>query len=234
MQSATILIGRVQDLIKDGSFGPSFIIEKLNDGLAEVVQMTTPPDLVELDIEVDLSAGEKFASMPDNFYGPRLLKVYNATKGIPCQVFYRFSDFVHLSRKYGASDVQVVCLKGKSLHVAGIPNVFTTLEVTYLREPEILTGESDTGADITYLPFRLGEQAIVNYAAWRIYEHSEDGVDGKKVNTDKFRANFLDSVAKILDYFGMEAREKEPELAQDRIGLSESGLREYTLFTGNL
>lgn len=234
MQDATTLIGRVQDLVKDGSFGPSFIIEKLNDGLAEVVQIAMPPDLVELDIEVDVFVGEKFASMPANFYGPRLLGVRNTSTQMPCEIFYRFSDFAQISRRFPSGEIRAVCLKGRKLHVAGIPSATTTLEVTYLREPEILTGESDTGEDITYLPFRLGEQAIVNYAAWRIYEHIEDGVDGKKVNTDKFRANFLDSTAKILDYFGMEAREKEPETVQDRIGLTEEGRRSQNLFVGNL
>ena len=234
MQSATILIGRVQDLIKDGSFGPSFIIEKLNDGLAEVVQATTPPDLIETDIEVEVDAFEKTAQMPDNFYGPRLFKVYNATDDLPCQVYYRFTDFAHISRRFAGAEVRAVCLKGSRLHVAGIPAVPTTLEVTYLRQPTVLSGANDDGAGITYLPFRLGEQAIVNYAAWRIYEHIEDGIDGRKVNTDKFHANFLDSLAKILDYFGMEAREKEPEQVLDLIGISEAGLRNQDIFTGNL
>ena len=234
MQSATILIGRVQDLIKDGSFGPSFIIEKLNDGLAEVVQATTPPDLIETDDEIELDAFEKSILMPDAFYGPRLFKVYNATDDLPCQVYYRFTDFAHISRRFSGAEVRAVCLKGSRLHVAGIPAVPTTLEVTYLREPTVLSGEADDGAGITYLPFRLGEQAIVNYATWRIYEHIEDGVDGKKVNTDKFHANFLDSVAKIVDYFGMEAREKEPELVHDMIGITEGGRRDNSLFTGNL
>jgi len=234
MQSATTLIDRVQALIKDGSFGPSFIIEKLNDGLAEVVQMTTPPDLVELDVEVDVDAGEKVVSMPAGFYGPRLLRVHNATSDTPCQVFYRFADFAHISKKFRSPEILAVCLKGKKLHVAGIPSVATTLEATYLREPEIFEDLSDDGSLIDYFPFRLGEQAIVNYAAWRIYAHIEDGVDGRKVNTDKFRVDFLDSVAKIIDYFGMEAREREPEFVRDGIGLTESGLKNSAFFTGNL
>ena len=225
MQSATILIGRVQELIKDGSFGPSFILEKLNDGLAEVVQMTSPPDLVELDVELDVYAGEKTVSMPDNFYGPRILRLYNATDGVPCMIVYRFVDFAHVSLRNPGTAVRAACLKGKTLHLAGVPAASTTLEVTYLREPEIFSGTTDSGADITYLPFRLGEQAIVSYAAWRIYQHIEDGVDGKKVNTDAFRADFLDATAKILDHFGMEAMEKEPELVPDLIGMTTSHVR---------
>ena len=220
MQSATTLIGRVQELIKDGSFGPSFILEKLNDGLAEVVQMTSPPDLVELDVELDIFANEKTVSMPVNFYGPRILKLWNQTDDAPCLVVYRFVDFAHISLRHPGAAVRAACLKGRTLHLAGVPTVSTTLLATYLREPEILASTEDTGETVTYLPFRLGEQAIVNYAAWRIYEHIEDGVDGKRVNTQHFRADFLDATAKIMDYFGMEAMEKEPELVPDFLGIS--------------
>ena len=222
MQSATILIGRVQELIKDGSFGPSFIIEKLNDGLAEVVQMTTPPDLVALDIELDLAPGDKTIAVPDDFYGPRILKLHNRTDDQPCAIVYRFVDFAHISRRFSGMGVRAACLKGKTLHVSGVPAVSTTLEMSYLREPTIFVDQNDKGTEITYLPFRLGEQAIVNYAAWRIYSHIEDGVDGRRVNTAEFKADFLDATAKIMDYFGMEAREKEPERVPDLMGISDA------------
>ena len=220
MQSATTLIGRVQDLIKDGSFGPSFIIEKLNDGLAEVVQMTTPPDLVALDVELDLAPGDKTIAVPDDFYGPRILKLYNRTDDQPCAIVYRFVDFAHISRRFSGMGVRAACLKGKTLHVSGVPAVATTLEMSYLREPTIFVDQNDKGTEITYLPFRLGEQAIVTYAAWQIFDIIEDGIDGRKVNTEKAHAKFLDVVSKIMNHFGMEARESQPETVQDMIGIS--------------
>lgn len=235
MQSAAKLIERVQDLVKDGSFGPSFILEKLNDGLAEVTQITRPPDLVAVDVELDFAAGDKFISMPADFFGPRLLKLYNKTDDRPCVVVYRFVDLAHLSKKFAGTAVHAGCLKGKTLHVAGVPAVATTLEVSYLTEPTIFEDVDDDGSAITYLPFRLGEQAIISYAAWRIYTHIEDGVDGKKVNTDKHHADFLDALAKIVDHFGMEAREAEPETVPDLMGISAGGWTDSaTILTGNL
>lgn len=235
MQSAAKLIERVQDLIKDGSFGPSFILEKLNDGLAEVTQITRPPDLVAVDVELVLAPGDKFVSMPADFFGPRILKLYNKTDDYPCITVYRFVDLAHLSRQFQGAEVRAGCLKGKKLHVAGVPAAATTLEASYLIEPTILESVDDDGAAITYLPFRLGERAIVSYAAWQIYNIIEDGIDGKKVNTDKHHADFLDAMAKIVDHFGMEAREAEPETVPDLMGIS-AGCRtgSTTILTGNL
>lgn len=220
MHGAESLIERVQSLVKDGSFGPSFILEKLNDGLAEVAQMTTPPDLVEADVELEVEAGEKFISMPSNFYGPRILRLHNATDDVACVVVYRFSDFAHISRKFGSLGIRSACLKGKTLHVSGIPSSRTVLEVTYHREPEVFSSITDNGDGITYLPFRLGEQAIVSYAAWRIYSHIEDGIDGRKVNSAAFKSDFLEAVGKIIDHFGMEARGREPERVADLQGIT--------------
>lgn len=220
MQSATTLIGRVQDLVKDGSFGPSFIVEKLNDGLAEVAIMTTPPDLVVTEAELSLSAGDKVVSMPEDFFGPRILRLYNQTDDVDCAIAYRMTDFVHLSRAFRDAHVRAGCLKGSKIHVAGIPTAGTVLLVDYIRQPDLFAGDTDDGSAITFLPFRLGEQAIVTYAAWQIFDIIEDGIDGRKVNTEKAHAKFLDVVSKIMHHFGMEARESQPETVQDMIGIS--------------
>ncbi|MCE5199073.1 hypothetical protein LLG39_08860 [bacterium] len=220
MQSATTLIGRVQDLVKDGSFGPSFIVEKLNDGLAEVTIMTNPPDLMVSDAELSLSAGDKFVSMPEDFFGPRILRLYNQTDDIDCAISYRMVDFVHISRAVRGTSVLAGCLKGSKVHVAGIPVADTTLLVSYIRQPDIFASENDDGSLITFLPFRLGEQAIVTYAAWQIFDVIEDGIDGRKVNTEKAHAKFLDAVAKIMNHFGIEAKESQPETVRDVMGIS--------------
>lgn len=234
MNSAESLIGRVQDLVKDGSFGPSFILEKLNDGLAEVAQMTSPPDLVAVDVELELSAGEKTVLMPADFYGPRIFKLFNRTDNVPCIVVYRFSDFAHIMKRFSSVDIECACLKGKSLLVSGVPTKDTVLEVTYSREPIIFEGENDDGSAITYLPFRLGEQAIVSYAAWKIYSHIEDGIDGRKVNSESFKVDFIEAVAKIIDHFGMESREREPERVVDGMGITSDAESAYDPFSWRL
>lgn len=232
MQSATILIGRVQELIKDGSFGPSFILEKLNDGLFDICDLTSPPSLVKHEEELVISSGEKYVAVPSDFFGSRLFGLYNQTEDIECKVVYRLADFVYLSKKYaGIKEVRAACVKGRTIHFAGIPDHYTTLLISHMKEPTVFSSEADTGAGVDYLPPRIGENAIVAYAAKEIYAVIEDGVDGKKTNTEKWESVYAMELSKITARFGIEAKEAPPEQVEDLVGIS--GLGPYVT-TGGL
>jgi len=220
MQSAEKLIERVQKIVKDGSFGPSFILDRLNDGLMAVVMEVSPPDLVVIDGEVTFAIGDKVVDMPGDFLGPRVNEVYNSTIEEKCSVYYRFSDFVHISKIRSPGDITHVCIKGKKIHAAGIPLRENTLLVHYLSTPPLFSSINDNGSNITFLPDLLGEEAIVAYAASSIFMIIEDGIDGKQYNTDKHLFVYKAKLEAISSFFGMESKEREPEQVRDMIGIS--------------
>ena len=225
MKSAETLIGLVQEIVKDGSFGPSFILSKLNDGLFDVCDLTNPPSLVKHQEELEVAADEKYVAVPSDFFGSRLFGLYNQTDRIECKVVYRLADFVHLSRLYAdIKEIKAACVKGRTIHLAGIPDHDTMLLISYMSEPAIFLSEADTGEDIDYLPQRIGENAIVAYAAKEIYAIIEDGVDGKKTNTEKWEAAYALELSKISSRFGIEVKEAPPEQVEDLVGISGRGL----------
>ena len=106
------------------------------------------------------------------------------------------------------------------MHLAGAPGHNTTLLISYMAEPTIFSSEADLGDSIDYLPPRIGENAIVAYAAKEIYSIIEDGVDGKKTNTEKWESAYALELSKISSRFGIEAKEAPPEQVEDRVGIS--------------
>ena len=225
MKSAETLIGLVQEIVKDGSFGPSFILSKLNDGLFDVCDLTNPPSLVKHEQELEIYSGEKYVAVPSDFFGSRLFGLYNQTDNIRCEIVYRLADFVRFSRKYAnLNEIRSACLKGRTLHFAGIPEHDTLLFISYMAEPTVFLSETDSGGDIDYLPPRIGENAIVAYAAKEIYAIIEDGVDGRKMNTEKWESAYALELSKISSRFGIEAKEAPPEQVEDLAGISGRGL----------
>jgi hypothetical protein len=220
MQSARNLIDRVKSIVKDKSFTDEFILEKLNDGLADVAIRATPPELVAHEVELELDPGDKFTSVPSDFFGGRIYTLYNQTDDMHCKVCYRLSDFVQLSKKYQDSVVRAACLKGRTIHCAGIPTKSTILLISYLKAPVFFEDVQDDGSGIIYLPERVGDSAVVNYAAMQLFALIEDGVDGASVNTSKMLAFYEQDLSRMIAFFGPEAGDSSPETVSDMMGIS--------------
>ena len=208
MQSAAILIDRVQRLVKDGSFDPSFILELMNDGLFDICILVSPPDCIVYNYEMSFFENEAEAKLPDDFLGPRILSIKDKYYDKIESVFYRIEDF-DLSKK--SNNSTQFCVKGKTIIISPEPESESTYYLTYRKEPVIFSNLSDDGSAINYLPTRVGDKAVVEYATWKIYEHIEDGIDGAVRNTEKFKGMYAETIASITNYFGTESKEKSPE-----------------------
>ena len=208
MQSAAILIDRVQRLVKDGSFDPSFILELMNDGLFDICILVNPPDCIVYNYEMSFFKNEAEVKLPDDFLGPRILSIKDKYGNKIDSIFYRVEDF-DLSKKSNKSTQ--FCVKGKTIIISPGPEFESTYYLTYRKEPVIFSNLSDDGSEINYLPTRVGDKAVIEYATWKIYEHIEDGIDGATRNTEKFKSMYAETIASIANYFGIESKEKAPE-----------------------
>lgn len=220
MQSANELIERVRGIVGDAASVPR-IFQNLNDGIARVVRNTRPPDL-QISDTVEVAIGSASAQMPELFFGPRVFSAKNLTTGLNLRsVFYRNVEFLRTYPEIGAGPVEAVLIRGNTVWVANRPTVKEILEFKFLSKPTYFKSVDDKGRDILYLPDRLGEKALVMYAAMEEYRIIEDGVDGDEKNFLRCEKALIETEGAIREYFGTENFEDGgPVIAHDASGLS--------------
>ena len=219
MQSANELIQRVRGIVGDAASVPR-IFENLNDGIARVVRNTRPPDLQVSDT-VEVAIGSASAQMPELFFGPRIFDAKNLTSGLRLRrVFYRNVEFIREYPNIQAGSIEAVLIRGNTCWVAHRPQVKERIEFKFLSRPTYFRNVDDRGTEITYLPDRLGEKALVMYAAMEEYRIIEDGVDGDEKNFLRCEKALAETEVAIMAYFGTENREDGgPVIAHDELNL---------------
>ena len=65
------------------------------------------------------------------------------------------------------------------------------------------------------LPVHLQEALLVSFAAWKIFSLIEDGIEGPKVNTDRYDRDFHLALADLKVFLGDE--DGEPVFVSDDI-----------------
>ena len=219
MQSATGLINRVRGIVGDKALVPR-IFENLNDGLAHIVRAVRPPDLQGF-ATVLVEATWKLAILPLDFFGPRIFEARNLTTGEPIRrIYYRNVEFARQYPTLEPGPVEALLIRGSNLFVANVPIVDESVEIKYLKKPVYFTDLDDDGSLITYLPERLGEKALVFYAAMEEFRIMEDGTDGDKKNMADMKLSLAETLIEIATYFGVENLEDGgPVIAHDTLGL---------------
>lgn len=230
MQSATGLINRVRGIVGDKALVPR-IFENLNDGLAHIVRAVRPPDL-QVFATVLVEASWKLAILPLDFYGPRIFEARNLTTGEPIRrIYYRNVEFARWYPTVEPGHVEAILIRGSNMFVAGIPEVEESIEIKYLKKPVYFTDLDDDGEDITYLPERLGEKALVFYAAMEEFRIMEDGTDGDKKNMADMKLSLAETMVEIATYFGVENLEDGgPVIAHDTLGLLSGNAERDTIW----
>jgi hypothetical protein len=227
MQSATELIERVRGMVGDKALVPR-IFQNLNDGLAQVVRNTRPPDL-QISEEIEVIAGSASVTMPELFFGPRIFYARNLTTNEvikPRRIYYRNTEFYRDYPRVEQGPIIALLLRGSRLHVHGIPRVTENLEVKFLAKPTYFLNMDDDGSGILYLPERLGEKALVFYAAMEEFRIMEDGTDGKQHNFESMKLALMQVEMEIMSYFGVENFEDGGSvIAADPLGISGYNVR---------
>lgn len=199
------LISAVIRVVHDTSFNEDevLILSYLNEAQKEVaggVQSSlgswiTPPlpELFTIDtVTTDTAAA--YVSMPTNFQ--RNLQLAVSSDGNEIDIAESFIDF---SRTYPlldkAGSVSECCEFGGNFYYQGIPSSETDITIHYYRFPVDMTDSTDTPDGI---PSHLHRGLLVNHACWKMFELLEDGIEGKRPNTEKYMQLFM-SAARTLE-----------------------------------
>lgn len=209
MEGVGVMIDRVRRIIKDNSFGDDQIFDYINDGIYEVAMIVRPPSLIVFDYEITFAANTNIAPAPADFLGPSLMIAKLKASGMNLAVSSRVTEFdVQFSRRLNV--LHSICAKGNSFLINSSPTTETIVLVTYLKNPTIYLSMSDNGSTIDAFVPRIGENAVVAYAAKEIFNIIEDGVDGDKRNTANYERVFATAISRLGAHYGIENSEAMP------------------------
>jgi hypothetical protein len=94
-------------------------------------------------------------------------------------------------------DVRYVAFEGSTIWYQGIPSVAKTLVLLYMKTVTPLVNASDTPSII---PDHLHYGLLVNKAAELCWREIEDGLEGDKINTMRFRAYYQEALTQFNTY----------------------------------
>lgn len=221
MNAASELIRRViTDKVQDAAFTASWAFSVLNVGIETIVRMVSPPDLIIYNHPLIIPAGSKNVKMPSNFFGGKIYSAYNTVSKKHIRTVYRLVDFLNISSKNQSLHIDLIAIKGTTMLIDSVPKVDTQIEITYVSKPVLFESEDDDGSLITFfINDTLAEEALVHFAAHKAYEEIEDGIEGRKVNTEYHFSQFNYYVQQLAELYGVENLESQPELVPDHIGI---------------
>lgn len=164
----------------------------LLDGITNPLPNLLTPPLPEL-FTIDTVATSitfPYVDMPTDFH--RDLQFVASSNGSEIDIansFIEFAETYPLLNKSGR--ITEVIEHGRKLYYQGIPLVSENITLHYYRKPVEMVNDDDVPDGI---PEHLHYSLLVNFAAWKAYEHLEDGNVGETPNTDKFKNLFLESM----------------------------------------
>ena len=179
------IIALVKDAIEDESFDDDKILGYVNKGVGRVAA-ALPLPLLTYESVVTCKANTRRVALPDTYYS-NLFHAYNVTKSSSVRIVRPFSTF--LSRFPGLTidgDVSCACVHGRELHYQGAPSSDQVLRVYYTARPEPLSSSDNVECiDEVYQA-----DLLVSYAAAECYKLIENGIEGTKVNYNKWMADY--------------------------------------------
>lgn len=188
----TSLTDSLGDFINQGVSEIAGGMPSLLDGIANPLPNSLTPPLPELftigPVATSISAG--YVNMPTNFQRDLQLVVSSTGSEIDiADSFIEFTETYPLLNKAGK--ISEAIEHGRKLYYQGIPAVSETVTLHYYRKPIDMVADTDTPDGI---PEHLHVSLLVNFAAWKSYEHLEDGIEGETPNTIKFKNLFLEAM----------------------------------------
>jgi hypothetical protein len=94
---------------------------------------------------------------------------------------------------------------GKRLIYRDVPAVAATLTVHYYEAPDDLDDDTD---EPTWVPEHLHRKLYVAYVCKEIFNKIEDGVEGRKINTEYYMSEFASGLLALEEAIGVD---KDPD-----------------------
>lgn len=180
-----------------GSENPAELKWKVNQAYSQIAEETTIVIPQLKTVAVVPTTTDAYATMPSGF--SRMLLIV-PEDGVPedLKILKGLEDLVALYPSLDeVGDVQYVALEGNILWYQGIPSTAQNLVCVYGKTPTQLV---NTGDIPSIIPDHLHYGLLVNKTVELIYKEIEDGIEGDKVNTMRFRGYYAEALNDFNKY----------------------------------
>lgn len=195
------IIEKVVEAVQDDSFTEEFHLDQINKCMGELAAVYQLPNLVTYST-VDCVNGQFSADLPDD-YLKGFTNAYNQTKDMVVETHYDLPTFL---KRFPSLDkvppVTDVCPVGNILYYQGIPSVAVTetIRFFYTKQAEIMESGSD---EPTAVPDHLHYDLFVNYGCAGAFNLIEEGIDGAKINFNKYTSLYQQAQIRLETFLGI-------------------------------
>lgn len=192
------IIKVVSEEIQDDSFTDTVILGYINACAGQLASVYEIPGLLYTkDIVVDANSGHTVQA-PGDFLRS-IFHAANVTTKEEIEVFSEFADFVHAYPLFDEKcPITSLSWFGSQFYFQGVPTKSETIRVMYYGAPSQIVKTSEPN----FVPKHLHSDLFVNYCCAEAYNSIEDGVDGTKVNHNKFTSRFQLACVKLEGWIG--------------------------------
>jgi len=201
-------VGRIQD----SGFSSGDLLSVLNNGVDEISNEIELPYLRSLDT-VTTAVDSSSVALPSD-YQRRLFWVGSAAQDRKIGSREEdYEDLLGFLAKYPTLDnvgaIEEVCVDGTDLLYQGM--VVDTLSLRYYAKPTALATDDLTPLAV---PENFHMSVIVPYIVKECFNMIEDGIEGSKVNTQKWEELYMIGKAKLAA-FVKPTQPREPKYVED-------------------
>ena len=207
---ANDIIENVVAKVQDSSFDEDAVLALINEGRLHIASLV---DLPALQKGADLTATAAASSvlLPTDYH-KGIFWVWSTAQNR--RIGSRSGDYYNLltfMEDYPgqAGRIDAVCVDGDYLLYKGAAD--DTLKVRYYAQPATITAAT---ASPTELPYQFQRKLIVAYCCKEIFAEIEQGMEGAKVDTDFWSAQFARGVAE-LELFVARNKPREAKYVRD-------------------
>lgn len=193
--------------VQDSSFTEEQIRSKINGAVKKVAQgmmipgrheISPPLPVLYASATVQTVSNQNVVALPDDYC--RGLK-QAVSEELPLAI----SDSLPVFRgRYPVMEpggVRCVCVAGRKLFYAHVPETPATIAINYYRVPDLLVQDNDLPDCI---PDVLHEELICGEVCRQIYAFIEDGMEGRKANTEYYTGVVSKAIGEIELHVGID------------------------------
>lgn len=184
--------------LQDSSFTPADLLAYINSGCGQLASVYCIPGLL-VTKDIVVPASTPIFDAPADFLRS-IFHASNVTTKREIEVFDEFAYFVERFPLFDeVGDIDNLTYFGSSFYVQGAPLVEQTIRVMYYASPKTLVESSEPN----FLPKHLHYDLLVNFVLSEAWNTIEDGIDGTKVNANKFASRFQLACLKLEAFIGL-------------------------------
>lgn len=205
------LVTQIQDAVKDSAYTSAIITALINEASQAVAlgvlipgrYERTPPLPALYTTGVVATAATGISTLPVAFQRDVVMVVDTSSEEIA--IYASARKFIKDHPEVTAGSVYACAVMGNRLIYRDVPATSVNLTAHFYTAPTTLTADAD---EPTWIPLHLHRKLLVGYACKEIFNKIEDGVEGRKINTEYYTGEFASGLVALEEAIGVD---KDPD-----------------------